>query len=135
MVVLGGLLGALGGLVSPQGKRLERHFTLEADNDGRVRLETEVEPPVAGTLLGYSVQLQGGTEGRRHSTRITIKNLSKPGENRTVGPVSLVDFEEYEATLSFRVARGNRYAVCLESDGFESGETVSGLAAARFKLG
>jgi len=134
MFALGGLIGSLGGLVSPQGKRLERHFTLEADTDGRVRLETEVEPPVAGTLVGYSVQLQGGTEERRHSTRITIENLSKPGEKRTIGPVALVDFEEHEASLSFAVARGSRYAVSLESEGFDPGETVSGLAAVRFKI-
>jgi hypothetical protein len=135
MTAWGQLLGALGGMLSSEGGRFERNFDLRADEEGRVMLETELESPITGTLVGYSVQLQTGKAGREHATKLTVINISEPAMDLHVGPAPLVDFEEYEHSLTFHVRRGDRYLVRLVSDGFEPGEMVSGIAAARLKLG
>jgi len=134
MAAWGDIMGVLGGMMSSEGGRFERNFDLKADEEGRVVLETELESPVTGTLVGYSVQLQTGEQGREHATKLTVVNISEPAMDLHVGPAPLVDFEEYEHGLTFHVRRGDRYLVRLESDGFEPGEMVSGIAAARLKM-
>jgi hypothetical protein len=135
MAPLSDFLGALGGMVSADGGRFERNFDLQADDGGKIDLETEIEAPISGTLVGYSVELQTGKAGREHVTRLTVRDVSDRGMVLRIGPVPLVDFVEYAQHLTYRVKGGNRYLVHLEAEGFEPGEMVSGLAAARLRLG
>jgi hypothetical protein len=120
--------------MSPDGHKLERHFNLEADGHGKLVLEEELDAPMSGTLLGFSVQLQTGHQGRSHPTSLDVKSIRGGGTSLS-RTITLQDHEEHETALTFRVQRGNRYLIRLISEGFEPGESVSGYVTARVKLG